>query len=188
MNSRSSSYSISELGKDFGLSRSTLLYYDRIGILTPSRRGANGYRRYDQRDHQRLQRICRYRELGLSLGDIQAALNSGKRPSVKVLEQRLKEVETQMIQLEKHRRLLVGMLRRFRSNGDATKVDKDLWVEMLRVAGMDEEAMSRWHVEFEKRAPKGHASFLESLGINASEITKIRKWSRAGGREGAVEE
>ena len=184
MNSIRRYYSISELGRDFGLSRSTLLYYDRIGILSPAARSSNGYRRYGQADHERLQRICRYRELGLSLGDIREALSTGKRPSVKVLKQRLAEVERQMASLESHKRLLNGMLQRLASESSRARVDKDLWVEMLRVAGMDDAAMFRWHVEFEKRAPEGHASFLESLGIPEDEVARIRKWSQSGKREG----
>ena len=175
-------YSISQLGRDFGLSRSTLLYYDRIGILNPSSRGQNGYRRYGQREYERLQRICRYRELGLSLKDIRQALLTGTRPSKKMLKQRLEEVEQQIKGLERHKRLLNGMLQRLTAGHGSVKVDKDLWVEMLRVAGMDEAAMERWHVEFEKRAPEGHASFLESLGISVGEQETIRAWSRRGGK------
>jgi len=35
---------ITELARKHGLSRSTLLYYDRIGLLTPSGRSEAGYR------------------------------------------------------------------------------------------------------------------------------------------------
>lgn len=39
-------YHISQLAQQFGLSRSTLLYYDRIGLLSPSARSEAGYRQY----------------------------------------------------------------------------------------------------------------------------------------------
>ncbi len=35
---------VGKLAEDFGLSRSTLLYYDRIGLLQPAARTEKGYR------------------------------------------------------------------------------------------------------------------------------------------------
>jgi DNA-binding transcriptional MerR regulator len=59
-------YCISELGRRFGLSRSTLLYYDRIGLLRPSGRSGADYRQYSEDDVQRMERICLFRGSGLS--------------------------------------------------------------------------------------------------------------------------
>ncbi len=39
---------IGRLARRFGLSRSTLLYYDSIGLLSPSTRSAKDYRLYLQ--------------------------------------------------------------------------------------------------------------------------------------------
>ena len=41
---------VGRLARRFGLARSTLLYYDRIGVLRPSARSAAGYRLYDAGD------------------------------------------------------------------------------------------------------------------------------------------
>ena len=49
-------YRISELGSRFKLSRSTLLYYDRIGLLCPGGRTASDYRQYTADDLARLER------------------------------------------------------------------------------------------------------------------------------------
>jgi len=46
-------YRIRELAGLFGLSRSTLLYYDRIGLLSPSARSESGYRLYSAADRER---------------------------------------------------------------------------------------------------------------------------------------
>ena len=46
-------YSISQIARTCGLSRSTLLYYDRLGLLRPGRT-ASGYRIYRERDLERL--------------------------------------------------------------------------------------------------------------------------------------
>ncbi|QQX80250.1 hypothetical protein JK628_22755 [Shewanella sp. KX20019] len=42
---------------------------------------------------------------------------------------------------------------------------------------MDEQAMHKWHIEFEKDLPEVHTDFLESLGCTTEEITEIKAWS-----------
>jgi len=57
-------------------------------------------------------------------------------------------------------------------------LNKERWVEIMRAAGLSEQDMQNWHVQFEKMEPEGHKEFLESLGIGTEEIQEIRKWSR----------
>ena len=47
---------ISELARRCGLARSTLLYYEKLGVIAGTR-GANGYRHYDDDDLQRLRMV-----------------------------------------------------------------------------------------------------------------------------------
>ncbi|NWF71334.1 MAG: MerR family transcriptional regulator [Chloroflexi bacterium] len=54
----------------------TLHYYDEIGLLRPAKVAANGYRCYDDAALLRLQKILFYREIGLELTQIKAALDS----------------------------------------------------------------------------------------------------------------
>lgn len=174
---RVKTYSISKLGQAVGLSRSTLLYYDRLGLLPPSGRTYSGYRYYTQKDEKRLERICRFREAGLALADIRACLASGGQPGAKLLEQRLGEITHELRGLRNQQRLLAGMLARVASKKPPHLVDKKVWVQMLRAAGMDERAMAQWHAEFERRAPEAHHEFLISLGISEKEILQLREWS-----------
>jgi DNA-binding transcriptional MerR regulator len=174
--------SISKLGRLFGLSRSTLLYYDRIGLLPPSGRTYSGYRYYTEKDKKRLERICHFREAGLTLADIRACLASGGRPGAKLLEKRLRQMGEEIRGLRSKHRLLAVMLARASVRPPPT-VDKQMWVQMLRAAGMDNQAMARWHAEFERRAPDAHQEFLLSLGIPENEILHIREWSRRGERK-----
>lgn len=46
-------FNISALAKSVGLSRSTLLYYEKLGLLNGQRQ-QNGYRVYSDADRQRL--------------------------------------------------------------------------------------------------------------------------------------
>jgi hypothetical protein len=48
----------------------------------------------------------------------------------------------------------------------------------MKASGLTEEAMHRWHAEFEKAAPEEHQEFLEYLHIPAAEIQTIRDWSK----------
>jgi DNA-binding transcriptional MerR regulator len=174
-------FSISKLAGAFGLCRSTLLYYDRIGLLKASGRSAAGYRCYSEKDYRRLERICQLRQAGLTLEDIRDVLQSRRRPCVKLLERRMSEITAVIADLKKQQSLLAGMLRKIAAN--SAPVDVRLWVEMLEAAGMDQEGRKRWHTEFESRAPNAHHEFLLSLGITAEEIEKIRCWSREGAPE-----
>jgi DNA-binding transcriptional MerR regulator len=171
-------FSISKLARAFGLSRSTLLYYDRIGILKPSGRTGSGYRFYSRRDYRRLERICHFREAGLTLKDIHAVLSSGGKPGVKLLDRRIRQTAADIVDLKNRQRLLAGMLNRIASGNSLSPVDKELWVEILQAAGMNQKARKRWHTEFERRAPEAHNEFLLSLGISCEEVAKIRRWSR----------
>jgi len=72
--------SISKIAGVCGLSRSTLLYYDRIGLLHPPGRTASNYRYYTDADRTRLERIRHFREAGLTLKEIRAVLSSGGKP------------------------------------------------------------------------------------------------------------
>lgn len=165
----------------FALSRSSLLYYDRIGLLSPSSRTAAGYRLYTEDDVKRLERICTFRRMGLSIEDIRTILLSGDNPGTDLLEKRLKEIGEEILALKARQELLSKMLKRVVLEDEHPGVDKRMWVEMLRAAGMDEQAMNRWHSEFERRAPEAHHDFLLSLGIQEKEAFMIRAWSGKSG-------
>jgi len=66
---------IREVQKFFGLSRSTILYYEKKGILSPVH-GENGYREYSEEDMNALFKIMTLRKLGYSSGEIEAQLKN----------------------------------------------------------------------------------------------------------------
>jgi len=67
--------SIQEVAKVAGVTSRTLRHYDDVGLLPPTRIGANGYRFYDDDALVRLQRILLLRELGLGLDEIASVLD-----------------------------------------------------------------------------------------------------------------
>ncbi len=173
-------YKITQLARQFGLSRSTLLYYDRIGLLSPSGRSEADYRLYSPADRERLEAICTYRQAGLTIEDISCLLAMKVDDTSAVLERRLRMLGEDIRALQTKQHLLARMLKIAAAGGPQADVDKETWVEMLRAAGMDEGAMQRWHVEFERRAPDAHHRFLISLGIEEKEALLIRTWSAGG--------
>ncbi|HJV64294.1 MAG TPA: MerR family transcriptional regulator [Geomonas sp.] len=175
-------YRITELARQFGLSRSTLLYYDRIGLLSPSGRSESGYRQYSRRDRDRLASICSFRDTGLTIEDIRRVLSvtEDEDASGLVLRKRLQEIGEEIRTLQSQQHIIARMLK-VQALGELP-VDKRAWVEMLSAAGMDEAAMMKWHAEFETRAPEAHHQFLRSLGLPEEEALLIRSRSK-GARE-----
>jgi DNA-binding transcriptional MerR regulator len=69
------SYAVSQVAKLAGVTVRTLHHYDEIGLLTPGERTGAGYRRYTEKDLERLQQILYYRELGFGLEEIATILD-----------------------------------------------------------------------------------------------------------------
>jgi len=172
-------YTIGRLGAEFGLSRSTLLYYDSIGLLSPSGRDRNNnYRRYSSEDRARLAQICAYRQTGLPLKEIGRLLDKPGSDSASILEQRLGELNREIGRLREQQHVILRLLGTDKLRGRRKVLDKKAWVGLLRSIGLDENAMNRWHVEFERLSPDAHHGFLQSLGIPTDEIQSIRRRSR----------
>jgi DNA-binding transcriptional MerR regulator len=170
------SESVSRLARRFGLARSTLLYYDRLGLLSPGARSAAGYREYSASDAKRLEAIVAYRRTGLGLADIRDLLD-GKAPRRQILARRLAELDAELDGLREQQQVIRRLLAR-PELARAARLDKAGWVAILRASGLGDAAMRRWHIEFERRAPADHLAFLRSLGMARAEITRVRRWAR----------
>jgi DNA-binding transcriptional MerR regulator len=172
---------VSRLAQRCGLSRSTLLYYESIGLLQPSARSATGYRRYGDKDLGRLRQICAYRDAGLKLGDIRALLERPEDDASSVLKRRLLEIDAEVETLRNHQRAILKLLQKFDQFFERTEMNtKEKWVSVMRNAGFSDADMNRWHAAFERSAPDDHQEFLEFLHIPADEIRRIREESRQG--------
>ncbi len=71
------SHTVGAVARMSGVTVRTLHHYDEIGLLRASGRSEAGYRRYDDGDLERLQRILFYRELGFGLDDIKTVITDG---------------------------------------------------------------------------------------------------------------
>lgn len=71
---------IGELAKATGTDAETLRYYERIGLLAPPVRQANGYRSYPEQAVQQVRFIRHCRELGISLAEIEKITKLSQQP------------------------------------------------------------------------------------------------------------
>ena len=95
-------WTIQELATRAGITSRTLRHYDRVGLLAPSRVGANGYRYYDSTAVARLQRILFMRRLGMGLPAIAEVLAEevdacdGLRAHIAALEEERDRIDRQI--------------------------------------------------------------------------------------------
>jgi len=135
---------ISELAESVGLSRATLLYYEKLGLLK-GKRQANGYRVYTDVDRQRLRLMQQLQAGGLSLEECRACLD-GKLDH-DVLGQRLETLEREITEKTRSRDLLAALLGRSSLKG--------------------------WHEEVERVAPDLHRAWLMIQGFSSEEAARV---------------
>ena len=94
-------YIISVAARMLGLRTQTLRYYERLGLLEPTRTGGN-QRVYSRRDIERVQRIRGLMDdLGVNLAGVEVLLK---------LLTRLQEAETEITQIKAENERLRGLL------------------------------------------------------------------------------
>ena len=169
---------ITHLAREFGLSRSTLLYYHRLNLLSPSGRSTSNYRLYTEADRDRLRRICSLRETGVSLTEIKQILDTPDTTPKQILASRLDSINSEISALRKQQQLILKILGAPELTDQTRVMTKDTWVALMEAAGLDQEGRRKWHREFEASAPEAHQDFLESLDLSEREIRLIRKHSR----------
>ncbi len=170
---------ISQIARRFDLSRSTLLYYDSIGLLSPSLRSRANYRLYSETDVERMELIDLYRQAGLPLKDIARVLDGDRSAASDLLAARLRALGLEIRKLRRQQQRIVDLLKSEAALRESRALDKQGWVAILRATGLSDEDMRRWHVEFERLSPAAHQDFLESLGLEDDEIGRIREGSRS---------
>ena len=103
-------YSISDLAREFDLTTRAIRFYEDMGLLQPGRAGPGGRNRvYSGRDRTRLKLTLRAKRLGLSLTEAKDIIDLYDSPRdtglqlqkfLDVLAQHRKQVEDQMADLQ----------------------------------------------------------------------------------------
>lgn len=94
-------YTVNKVSQLTDVTIKTLHYYQKIGLLIPTKVGANNYRYYSVDDIKRLQEILVYRTMNFSLNEIHEILNNQNNESrIYRLEKQLEIVKSQMNNLQ----------------------------------------------------------------------------------------
>ncbi len=100
-------YRISQVAKRFDVSRTALIHYDHIGLLTPSYRNEKQYRYYTEGDMKKLELILALKESGLLLNEIKAyVVESNSTTGLQLLIHQQREIDDRINELKKQRRIL----------------------------------------------------------------------------------
>ncbi|HXK00855.1 MAG TPA: MerR family transcriptional regulator, partial [Verrucomicrobiae bacterium] len=102
---------VTRLARACKLSRSTVLYYESIGLLRRPARTSGNYRAYSDKDLERLRQICIYRESGLTLHDIRSLLDARTGDAGAVLQRRFVEIGAAIERLREHQRAIARLLK-----------------------------------------------------------------------------
>lgn len=103
-------YTISDLAKEFDLTTRAMRFYEDMGLLQPQREGAGGRNRvYTARDRTRLKLTLRAKRLGLSLTEAKDIIDMYDSPRdtgpqlrkfLAILAQHRAQLEEQMTELQ----------------------------------------------------------------------------------------
>ncbi len=141
-------WSVQQIARIAGTTSRTLRHYDALGLLKPSRTGANGYRYYDQAGLLRLQRILLLRELGLGLPAVATVL-AGERTTDDALAGHLQWLRQEQIRLDRQ-------IASVQHTIDAVRAGKEIMAEEM-FDGFDH---TRYRDEVEQRW--GKAAYTKS--------------------------
>lgn len=139
-------YRISQLAELVGLSRTTLLYYEKLGLIKGERLN-NGYRQYSEKDAQRLVLLQNLQAGGLTLKECQACLDA--KVNREVLVERLEQLDQEIEQKQNSRQLLAALL--------------------------GESSLTDWHESLDQLAPEAHIEWLMKQGFDEKQAMRL-KW------------
>ncbi len=168
---------VSQLAKHTGISRTSILYYEREGLLLPACRSDNGYRWYGDAERKKLEMILAYRSFGVPVAQLHDLLGRAHEArQEQILHDQFNVLEKEIQQLRLQQKAIVQFMGQPELL-EEKHITKARWTQVMRDAGLTDADMHNWHIQFEKTEPAGHQGFLESLGLGAGEIKRIRLWS-----------
>lgn len=155
-------YKVSDICKRIGLARSTLLYYERIGLVRPSREESNGYRLYSEQDFNQLIMIRQLQKAGLSLQECKRFLAG--QVDAELLECRIFSLDQELREMESAREVLSALYGKVTGRSIGNEVFS--------------QRLHDWHLKFDKQSSAAHIQWLQKLGFSEKEALHIRCVSR----------
>lgn len=113
---------ISELSQKTGVSKDTLRFYEKTGLLNLSnRRGDNNYRNYDDEAVSRLEFIKHGKSLGYTLSEIRKAMDEwdviSLEDKARLVRSKIAEMDEKIGQLQEFKCHLIEKLKWLESRG-----------------------------------------------------------------------
>lgn len=125
-------FSIGKMAELHGISRQTLIYYDKIGLFRPTRVDGSGARYYDSSQMPFLREICFLKEQNVPLKEIHKNMESRNRDSAMLLlKSQIDEIQAQQEALERTRQALLSRLCSYQKADWNLMQDDSLLVEHL---------------------------------------------------------
>lgn len=167
---------VKDLSKLTGASVQTLHHYDRIHLLKPSLRLANGYRVYSEKDLLKLQQIIALKFFGFELSQIKTLISDESGA--------LKHFNSQAQVLEQKASALLEGAKTLRSIIDSVDDNQSIpWVtiiQLIEVYRMTEHLEHSWVKEiFTPDELKQYAEFEKEMKANKTPEQKVafeKKW------------
>ena len=167
-------YTIRELCRKSGLSRTALLYYESIGLLAAEARSESNYRLYSDDAVRRLERICTYRDAGVPLAEIAQILSYESDSEREILEKTLAMLNNKAQEIRESQVKIAALLHQeVMPSFPYESLDLAAIMERLAPFGVDENVFLQIHEVLEQRSPKGHRFLLELIGLDAQSIDQI---------------
>ena len=106
-------YSVKDVCDRYGITRKTLFYYDRTGLLTPTdRQGVQRFKFYDDKALSRLESVLEYRSAALSIDDVRRVIDlDDKEKILEILMDVRKRLAGEARQKEEEIRKLEELIR-----------------------------------------------------------------------------
>lgn len=113
---------ISELSQKVGVSKDTIRFYEKAGLLNSNnKRGENNYRNYDDEAMSRLEFIKHGKSLGYTLSEIKKAMDVwdilSPEDKAQITRNKIAEMDEKIGQLQEFRCHLVEKLKRLEGTG-----------------------------------------------------------------------
>lgn len=168
---------VKDLSKLTGVSVQTLHHYDRIELLKPSVRLANGYRVYSEKDLLKLQQIIALKFFGFKLLQIKALLsgNAGTLEHFSVQAQFLERKANTLLDASKALKSIISTVK------DDKSIPWETIIKLIEVYRMTQQLEHAWVKEiFTDEELKQYAAFEAELKSRSTPEQKAifeRNWS-----------
>ena len=108
-------YTVGELCSAFQITRKTLFYYDRAGLLKPTERvGTQAFKVYDESAKDALQEILSFRDAGLTIAEIRAVRDEDCTDPLSILNRVLDRLQRERKEKEANIRHLKELMEQYR--------------------------------------------------------------------------